>query len=440
MAGTVGTLNVGVNADPTGLTKGFQRSATEMRQFERSLSSASTRLSGSLTMMATHLAIVGKSGPEQLKTVAAAAISMASVFGPGGQVISAIALAGTALLNWHNDAREQAEKTRQAYAKMFAGGLSTAGIEKALNEFDLDPERGGKLFALEAQLAGGRRKGSFRMNPFFRSLEDQIEPLRAARQQLIDLLEDQMRLESDVAKIGREEKETREAIVRSRREERDLVRQAIEEHRALRAEEFDRIRAEQAAGVAELNRATGVTRGLTPAGMSREDAALLQENIRAIAAMAQAWQNAQNEAEAYNAILRQGALQFSDTFARALTGGIKNFRDFALQVITIWQEMLVQMFAMELFKRVFGPLLGGFGGGGGSLFGGSFNAGSASAAPAANVAPAGDTFQVNVGLNVQAMDGASVARVLQASQGEIVRLVIDGMQRSLAAQHAIRGT
>jgi len=441
-----GTLDVAINADPTGMVRGFGRSQQEIKKFERQLGSSTRSISGAFTNLAVDFAASGEVGARGMKRMAESAIGLAGLFGPGGILVSAVAGAGIALWNWHERAREEAEKTRERYAKMFEDlmGGGVAGVSRAAAEFER--ENAALINRLEQDIAAfqARQKrfqeaggvGLLGFTPQITKLQDELKPLLATRKQFSDLAKGEAnaaeRLLEATTQVERATKARLDAERSLTREAERRARFAEEEMRATFAlVEFhaaNRLKVERMAAAA-----VGVQ--VTPGGMTPEQIRAIEENIRGFA---QAWKNAQDEAEAYNNILREGAGQFSTLFANALTGSIRNFRDFANQILSIWQNILTQIFAAQLFSNVFGPLLGVEGLGSG-IPRASPSAASAATPGLALAAAGGDTFHVNVGLNLTAMDGASAARVLQANQGTIAAIVVDAIRTSRQAQRDIRG-
>ena len=450
MTTTAGTIQTKITADPSGMRTGFAQAKREAQQFERALTGAMNKTSAAVTNLATHFAVVGKTGPEQLKQVATAGISLAGVFGPAGALVSGVGLVGITIVNWMQKARDEARETEEAYRKLASTFSLTARVA-AVADFDTS-EQGKKLAQWTRDLEDFQaRLDRLRQNQAgvqpagllgdIDALRQKIAPLAAERQRLVDLVEDEARAafglleaERQVETVTRARAEQQRRLVQFRRQEDEMVREGIANLRNQRAEELARIRAEQQAAVEELNRMTGVTGALAP----KVDAAALREVTHDMDRFAEALKRKQAEAEAMRRILVQGALDFSDVFARALTGSIRNFRDFASQVLGIWQEMLTRMFAVQIFNRVFGPLMGSLvpGAGGGP----SFGVDSVGGGPVASIAPAGgDTFQVAVHFNVSALDGVSASRVLEANKGKIAELVIDAIQTSRQVHRELRG-
>lgn len=233
---TAGTLSVRLTADPTGLTQGFQRSKAELAKFSRDITSASSRMSNSLTMLATHFTIVGKTGPEQLKQVASAGINLASVFGPTGMLISGIGLAGMAIVNWMTDAREEAKKTEESYRKL-ATTFSLVARTQAVAEFDVDPDRGGKLAKWQRQMEDAqarltRLQQRGVMAPAglladIDALQQKMAPLEAARKRLVDLVtfeaQSGQQLIAATAQVARNEEQRRDALQASAKWSRDIL-------------------------------------------------------------------------------------------------------------------------------------------------------------------------------------------------------------------------
>lgn len=219
--------------------------------------------------------------------------------------------------------------------------------------------------------------------------------------------------------------------------------------------------------------------------------ALAKRSKDAAEASAQAWQHAMGRTEDV----------FAHFFGNVLKGEADAFRNFALQILGIWQDMLLRMLAKKAISAIFGPLgnflgdaLGSLAGGGGSSFGvddvgGGFvgHAGGVigrdplpiralpmsawHSAPRLHsggllggdevpailrrgegvftpeqmraLAPAksqaGDVFHVSVPITISAMDGASVERVLRANKGTIAALIAEAIAGSSKARRAIQG-
>src|SRR5687768_2678139 len=146
-----GTLDVTINADPTGMIRGFGRSRQEIQKFERSLTTSTRSMSSAFTNMAVDFAASGDVGARGLKRMAESAIGLAGLFGPQGLLVAGIGVTLVTLMNFHQRAQEAAAKTRAAY-KDLLGDLSTGGVQKALEDFAGDEKRGQRLIALEEKL------------------------------------------------------------------------------------------------------------------------------------------------------------------------------------------------------------------------------------------------------------------------------------------------
>lgn len=148
---TAGTLSVNITADPTGMIRGFGRSQTEMKKFERSLNTSTRSISSAFTNMAVDFAASGEVGSRGLKRMAESAIGLAGIFGPAGLLVSGIGVTLVTLLNFHTRAQEAAEKTRAAY-KNLLGNLTSDNVQKALEDFAADPKLGGRIQELTRDL------------------------------------------------------------------------------------------------------------------------------------------------------------------------------------------------------------------------------------------------------------------------------------------------
>lgn len=452
---TVGTIGVGINADPTGLTKGFQRTAGEMKQFERSFASATNRMTGALTMMATHLSIVGKTGPEQLKSVAAAAVSMASVFGPGGQIVSAIALAGTAIFNFHNKAREEAEATRRKYQEMFADLRFEGDFTATSNQvrqfarelFDLSLKAAelkqeiAAAPAAAAPAAGGMGAGGSVGASILAILgpkgqaTSELDALNAKIATTKQLLKDFGELATEQA---RKSWEWHSKIQKQRQKDREDAEAIRKQNQYIE---------EQIALLDKLNAPTKLQHwlGLEMGAKARPDvAADIRANTqRAQATLDELSQAIRAKAQEWQAIFQQAGRGLANVFGDALVGHIRNFRGFASQIVSIWQNMISQMIAAKLYSQIFGDFFASLAG---AAAGGSGLPGAPPPIPDIDVGPppvvpraVGATYPVNVTLNLAAVDGVSAARMLEANKGKIAQLVVDAVRTSRQAERDIRG-
>src|SRR5688500_8831025 len=103
-----GTLDVTINADPTGMIRGFGRSQADIKKFERSLGSSTRSIGSAFTNMAVDIAVRGDVGARGIKRLAESGIGLAGVFGPHGLIVAGVLTAGVALWNWHDRARGDA--------------------------------------------------------------------------------------------------------------------------------------------------------------------------------------------------------------------------------------------------------------------------------------------------------------------------------------------
>jgi hypothetical protein len=246
-----GTLDAQVNVDPTGMIRGFGRSRAEIKKFERELTTSTRSIGRSFTSMATDFAIGGDVSVGAFKRLTQSAVGLASVFGTTGILVSAIVGAGLALWNWHERAREEAEETEKAYRKL-ASSFSLPTLVEAVQAFEVDPDKGGKLAKwtreledAQARLLRIRTETPELFNVIARAeseiaaLQKQMAPLEATRKRLVSLVEEQAAAESRSLKatdlVAQREKDRLETMRRIREEQEHIFRLRTVEGPALRA-------------------------------------------------------------------------------------------------------------------------------------------------------------------------------------------------------------
>lgn len=389
--------------------------------------------------------------------MAESAVGLAGIFGPAGLFVSAVAGAGIALWNWHDRARDEAKKTEEAYRKL-ATTFSLPALMEGVRTFDASKqgkqlaEWTSKLEDLRSELAQFGRAGPATAGGFaagkvggardiqaeIDALMTRMKPLVKQREDLVNLVEYQAIAEKGLLdatdKVARRTEATRDALRASAKWSADVLNN------------LEKLSAPtKLPSVWEDLKNGGPLKGVDVAATVAKNQAAAIERMK---------QSAEEWADTWGRAIRSTEYAFGHFFSAVLSGQVTKFRDFAASILRIWLDMITQMLAAQAGAKILGWLApfaagaaggatgGGGGGGGGGIPGGGPpgipGGGLAGVGPLASVG-ASSSYPVNVSFNIMAMDGASVERVVRGNPGVFARVIVDPINTSRQAEHAIRG-
>lgn len=430
----VGNLDMGIGVDPSGMIRGFGRTKAEIQKFERALTTSTRSMGRGFTNLAVDFAVSGDVGVGAFKRLTQSAIGLAGLFGPTGLLVAGIGGTLITLFNFHSRAREEAEKTRAAY-KNLLGNLSVESAQKAMEAFTISETGGQRVVELKNEIAEATRKAQkladkgLETGLAYGSL---VRKIVEARKELTPLLTIQQRWQDLVDELIESEEELEEATrgqTRAEKERAEALQAGAQWAREMLAElskltaplKLPSVWEDLKKGQVKVDAFDAIKR----------NSEMAKETLK---------RHAEEWSDTWGSAIDSTASAFANFFTNVLSGHVTKFRDFAAALLGIWVDMIARMLAAQASASFLGAL--GIGIPAGASVGRApvpTGPVGSHGVPLTSAVSGGGTTQVNVNLNVTAMDGASVARVLNSAKGEIVRLVAEGMGQSRQAQRAIRG-